>query len=107
MNEQELNATLEQMDQEENNKTHVKHELPFLYTARGNLIKPRGGAVRVSGKNAAKLLTLVGNLREHQNGYVIYMDGYYVTISIGLADRIRKADLLAEIILTGYDIRAI
>jgi len=105
MNEEE--KAVNEMFEQEETKNHVKHDLPFLYTARGNLIKPRGGAVRVSGKNAAKLLTLVGNLREHTDGYVIYMDGYYVTISIALADRIRKADILAEIILTGYDIRAI
>ena len=103
MNEQELNATLKQMNDEERNAlvASVKKRLPFVYTTRGNIMKH--GAIRVSGKNAPRIMSQVSRLeRELYNTLIFIMPDYEVELSKELTKDLRESGLIAEILLAGY-----
>lgn len=114
MNNKELEATLEQIAAEETamtaeaeyleKKEAFKARLPMLYTTRGKLI-PNKNKVRISGKNAAELLTKVNDIANAGDAIVLVTSDYVVTFTPDVSMLIRAFGMVAEIMLAGYDLR--
>jgi len=104
MDEKEWNETLGQSQMVERQMAinDIKYRLPMLYTARGNLIAPDGGKVRVSGKNAAKIMTAVSLISVSGKNITLMNEDWTCTFSTKMSTALREYGLVAEIMLAGY-----